>query len=95
MNHLLNKKGIHIEAQLPFVTALVNVDWIVRGTTNPGKISFLFLGDSSINGKSSSAKKAALSLQLQELYNKSLSEENIQALIASKYASVKDYTKLN
>lgn len=95
LNHHLNKKRIHIEAQLSFVTALVNIDWIVRGSTNPGKISLLFLGDSSLNGKSSTAEKAALTLRLQELYNKSLSEENIQTLVSSKYASVKDYTELS
>ena len=95
LNHMVAKRGVHIEIPLAFVTPLVNIDWIVRGTTNPGKISFFYLGQSLLHQKSSATEKATLALQLQELYSSNLSSDNIQALIQSNYAKVKGYTDLS
>ena len=37
LNYQLNKSHIHVEVQLEFVTVLMSMDWIVRGSINPGK----------------------------------------------------------
>ena len=46
LNHLLQKQNVHIEVPLPFVTALINADWVSRSSSNPSKISFLLLSSS-------------------------------------------------
>ena len=94
LNHLLQKKNIHIEVPLSFVTAVVNGDWVSRGSASPSKLSFLQLGNSISDTKSSNSEKASLTLQLQEIYNNQLSSESISTLLTCKYASVKDYMEL-
>ena len=64
LNHLLQKQNVHIEVPLSFVTAIINGDWTSRGSSGPGKMSFLLLGTSVSDYKSSSAEKASLTLQL-------------------------------
>ena len=94
VNHLLQKQNVHVEVPLPFITALMNGDWVCRNSSNPSKISFLLLGGSVSETKHSASEKANLTLQLQEVYNNQLSSDSISQLITCKYASAKNYMEL-
>ena len=58
-------------------------------------MSFLFLGNLTLNSRSAQAEKVSLSLCSQELRNINMSADSIQTLISSKYASAKDHTELS
>ena len=62
LNYLLQKQNMYIKVLLPFITTLMNSDWVGRGSSGLSKISFLLLSSLGVDSKPSSSKKASLTL---------------------------------
>ena len=60
--------ALNTDLQFPFVTVLMNGDWINRGSSGPGETTFLLHGNSTSDAKASGAEKISLTLQLQEKF---------------------------
>ena len=81
-NKILHAENIDIDVTLTFMQALVSIDWVVHGSTNPGKLSLFLLGHSLMHKKSNSSEKVSVVLQLQEVHNNQLCDDSISSLIA-------------
>lgn len=95
LNQHLHLKGCNVDIPMPFVTHLTTLDWVVRGSTDPRKMSFHVLGKNiSLNRSNANDSHSNLRHHLKEVHGKGLDDQTIDQLCKFSFSRTESFEEL-
>ena len=91
----MHMKGCEETVPLTLTSYYISGNWVVRGSRDPNKFLFYFLGPNKSGKYCPSSNKDLLNIHFQQFLSNQLSADIIEALIVGNYYSIENCQDLD